>query len=522
MTSLTVALKMDFGGHILDEASRFITDEADRYILDQSFFDVNADGDLLNTVPLSYRKGVMSNELPDRVGDVGTAVFGLNNSNRNSAGLAGYYSPEHGNVRAGFGLDTIIQIELTGAATTILDFRGRVSIIDPEPGQYLSRVTNVTAEDWFGYATDTPLRGITVQTSKRDDQLLTTLLALAPVQPDATDFDTGDDTYTYALHTENSDSQSLISVMQKITESGFGKLFVRGSTTSAETLTYINRTNTLLTSSPVATLDNSMTGLNITRNKRRRVKTVIVRTYPVQADSSDVVLWVSQQEIALTTGQSVEFDVFFRDPDGKAVRVAATSLLAAVAGTDFNFSSVSGSGSDLNSSLSVSYNLQADIATVTLTNNSGSTGYLLVGYQIRGKATYIYEPHSSVVQTGQTTGETMLIDMPYQDDVFVGDDIADLVATWYAVDQSYIDSVSFVGNTNDTLMGYALTVQPGDLIEITETQTGITSGTYFVQGIEKNIQSGIIRVTWVTIPANQISGVFILDVSALDVDILGA
>ncbi len=211
-----------------------------------------------------------------------------------------------------------------------------------------------------------------------------------------------------------------------------------------------------------------------------------------------------------------------RDPSGRATRSASYSTVPPAATTDYKFSSTDGSGIDKNADLTISYAVGADTVDVTVTNTSGVTGYLWF-FQPRGKLVYLYEPVSVFGYTGQDRGQNLEINMWYQDDVFVAQDIVTVVSSWYAVPISNISSVSFYASANDTLMLAALEVQPGDLVLIKEIQTGVNA-TFFVNGKKTEITAGgrIIKVTWALTPANQLLDVFILDLGALDVDALGA
>ena len=505
MITSEISVSMNFGSAILDAAGNAILDAQDAEILDAGFATVEVDV----LAGVSWKVGNSGRTVFDRVPDIGSASFQLKNSTANSAGTAGYYSPDHLSVRRDFGLDTIVRIALTENGNVHPQFEGRISRIEPAMGTYRERSTKVYCEDWMAEAARDNIRGITVQTSKRDDEILTTLLALSSHQPNSTVFSVGDDTYTYALHDEHSDTSSLMRVFQKTMLSGFGKIYIK----DYNTLVYKSRSDLLLSGTPDAVLDNEMSDMKVTRDKKQRVKEIIVTTFPGQADTTPVVLWALQREITIPAGSSVTFDVRFRDPSGRSKRVAATSLTAAVANTDFKMSSISGSGTDLNANFSAVYELKADLATVTLSNSAATTGHIWF-YQIRGLGVYLYEPLSNTIDTGQPDGETLQIDMVYQDDNYVGEDIASLLYYWYLLDQSDVEDVTFYANKNQTLTDYAM-LPCGSLVTITEDQTGISSN-FFVNGIQKNYLRGkVLAVTWNLVPANQVSGVCRLDVVGL-------
>jgi hypothetical protein len=519
LITYTYLLEMKLNVSLVDENGEVLVDENGEVLVADDWVDVTSD--LLPNPNPSWTRGNSGRTIFDRVANIGAFSFGLNNSEANENQTIGYYSPDHGSVVSRFGLDSDIRLTITEGATTHEEWQGKISRIQALAGMYGERKTMITCEDWMANAARDPIRGITVQTSKRDDELLTTLVALAAQPPLATNFSTGDDTYTYALHDENSLTGVLMRVFQKIAMSGLGRIYLTGY----ETLTYITRSELLIAGAPAATLTDTMTDLQVSRSKAQRVKEVLVTTYPAELDVAAVVLWAARREISLTAGESTEFDISFRDPSGRSTRVAAASIETPVATTDYKFSSTSGSGTDLNSSLGITVAPEADIAHVTLINNHiSATGYLWF-HQQRGIAVYLYEPVTSYSATGQSDGETLNLDMVYQDDQFVGADISALVTSWYGSDQSDVESVTFWGNSSQELTDAAF-LPLGSLVSIYETQTGIASS-FIVNGTSKSIVGGRwMQVTWYLSVANQVSGICRLDVVGLaeldDTAILGA
>ena len=491
---------------LTDEAGNILTDEAGNILTGQGWVDVSTD---VIAPTSTWKRGNSGRTIFDRVADIGTLSFVLNNSDANSENTAGLYSPDHSDVKIGFGLDTTVRLTIVENGTTHEEWQGKISSIAPAFGVYGEQTTRITCEDWMANAYRDKIRGITVQTNKRDDEILNTLLALASRPPAVKDFSTGDDTYTYALHDENSLTSTLSRVFQKLAMSGLGRIFFTGY----ETLVYRSRSELLLMGTPAATFADNMQGLRVTRKKSQRVREVLVTTFPAQIDTSAVVLWAAQREIQLAAGETKTFDISLRDPSGRATRVAALSLTTPVANTDYKFSSTSGSGTDLNGSLGITVALKGDVVTVTLVNNAAVTGYLWL-HQQRGIGVYLYEPVTAYGETGQRDGETLNIDMVYQDDENVGADIKDLVTYWYLLDQSDVESITFVANYSQAFMDAAF-LPCGSLVSIQETQTGIDAN-YIINGTQKTwLTPYVMQVTWFLIPANQITGVCRLDVVGL-------
>lgn len=518
MITQTVLYEMLLTTTLVDENGDTLVDENGNILVADGWVDVTAD--VLASSQPTWTRGNSGHTVFDRVANIGSFSFELNNSQYNQNNELGYYSPDHASVEVRFGLDTLVRITISEGANTHEEWQGSISSIKPGFGQYKDRRTSIVCEDWMAHAYRDKLRGITVQANKRDDEVLTTLLALASTPPLNTDFSTGDDTYTYALHDENSITGTLSRVFQKLMMSGFGRVFLK----DYETLTYVSRSDLLLSGTPDAVLDDTMTGLDVSRDKRQRVKDVLVTTYPAELDTAAAVLWNAQKEVQLAAGEETTFDISLRDPSGRATRIAALSLEPPTVDTDFKFSSTSGSGNDLNGDLTITATLKADVVTVYLKNNAGVTGYLWF-HQQRGIGVYLYEPVTAYSETGQPDGETLNVDMIYQDDPDVGADISTLLTYWYVQDQSDVSGVTFLANADQDRMDAAF-LPCGSLVTITEAQTGIDHN-FIINGTSKtHLPGNLLQVTWFLTPANQISGVCRLDVVGLaeldDTAILGA
>jgi len=521
MASATLYVDVECYSPLLDPDGLIINDpDSDPIKVLSGWVDITSD--IRITVPVNYSTGNPNNDIEARVADEGILRLAYDNSIGNSAGLDGLYSPDHANADECFVQNQPIRIRLVSNAITYYQWRGSISTIEPLPDSMGERVTYVEAVDFMRYFYETDFTNVNIQTNKRDDELLTTLLAQLPYQPENTDFDTGNDEYSYAFQDETTGTSHIISVIQKMMMSGMGKLFVRGGTTYSETLTYINRQSILNPGAAVAALDNNMVGLQLIRDDSSLIKKVSVVTYPAQIDATNVILWQLNTPLKVDPGTSKTFTMTLRDPNGRATKVAALSLVAPVADTDYKFSSVSGSGNNLNANLSFAYSDGTNSIDVTVTNNAAVIGYLWYFFP-RGKGIYLYEPVPTSKLTGQTYGKTLNIDMPYQDDEIVGTSIASLYSGWFSVARSNITSCKIIGNKSDALMTAALTVQPGDYVTIKEDQTGIDTG-FIVNGIDKELipigDGVLVNATWYLTQAQIVTG-FILDTSVLDTDLLG-
>jgi hypothetical protein len=230
MASATLYVDVECYSPLLDPDGLIINDpDGDPIEVLSGWVDITSD--IRASVPISYSTGNPNNDIEARTADEGVLRLAFDNSAGNSGGLAGLYSPDHANADECFVQNQPIRIRLVSNAITYYQWRGSISTIEPSSGSYGERITYVEAVDFMKYFYDTDFTNVNIQTNKRDDELLTTLLTLLPRQPENTDFDTGNDQYSYAFHDEIAGTSHIISVIQKMMMSGLGKFFVRGGTT---------------------------------------------------------------------------------------------------------------------------------------------------------------------------------------------------------------------------------------------------------------------------------------------------
>jgi hypothetical protein len=149
-------------------------------------------------------------------------------------------------------------------------------------------------------------------------------------------------------------------------------------------------------------------------------------------------------------------------------------------------------GTDLNASLTYTVNTWGgNTANVTLTNGAAVTGHVWI--QLRGKIIRQYEPAISTKTdaTSKTAygDRALTYTMPYQDSVATVEAFALTLLSQKKDPHSNVDSLEFVANKTDTLMGYAMALDVGSRITVTETVSGISSD-FFVNKYSLTIEPG--------------------------------
>lgn len=472
--------------------------------------------DVRALVPIRFRYGIDGSSLLDRVAAPGALTFALNNAATNSGGLLGYYAPGHVNCRSGFAIGINVRLSITYSGTTYYKFHGRLSYVQPAPGQYGPRVSLCTVFDWMDEAHRAKTKRVAIQVNKRADEILTTLRNAMSRQPNLSTFGTGRDTYVYALDGSPDEGLSIEAEFQKIALSEVGNIYVKGNTTAGGELVFESRTDRAAKNTNQATFDNSMYDLVVSTSRDDIITRLQVVTHPKRQDTSNQVLFTlrdttvsTDTTITLGTGESRTYVCPYTNPSNRSERVGGTSMVVPVATTDYTFNSVAdGSGTDLTASLGVSVSYYANVAFATLTNNHATlTGYVTL-FQLRGLG--IYDQQAVIAEQRSSSAEssfgdqTLTYDMPYQSDPDVGFGAAQYFLALLQQQTVSVREIAILANNSSALMTQALTREPGDRIGLAEAASGLTTTIgYFIQGCDGEISRGkILRMRWGLTPAS--------------------
>lgn len=477
---------------------------------------VDVSHDVLAEPGLSFFRGIMGSGPTDRVARTGTMAFLLNNSNGNSGGLLGYYSPDNANCRTDFGLGTLCRLVVALSGTTYYKFYGRIVTIEPAPGQYLERSVSVMCTDYMDMLAANKLRLLSIQTSTTVDAVIDAVVDAMPVAPLAVSYASGPDTLAYALNVDLDERTTSYTAIQKAVQTDLGYVFVRGDTTGGETLTYQTRHTRATSATSSATLTDTMNKLNVIRSRENIYNDIRVTTYPVFVDgAATTVLFTLQQEFAVAPGATITKVFRYTDPGGAGTRVSGTN----VAISDQGFSATpAGVGTDLNASMTIVETYGANSASFVITNGAAVTAYCNT-FELQGKGVYPYDPVESVAadSASQTAHglRTLTYNMPYQQSTNVGEDFAAELLRRYKNPYSEVGGVGFIATPITGLLDEAISLDIGDRITIAETVTGI-SADYFINAVALTfLAPDIVTCLW-TLEQAVSAEVWILDTSALN------
>lgn len=188
--------------------------------------------------------GTPGNKPLDKLATTGSMRFSLNNN-------TGKYTPGGSSViHAEWGKGVPVKAVFTALGKSNVRFRGVIDSIKIDAGTTGSRLVHCTVLDWMDYAANYTLDNPPIELDQRADQAIETILEDMPIQPQATDIDTGAVTFPLVFNDATFRTKAY-SEFHKLIMSEFGsRLYIKKDSTYGETLRFENSTNRVY-SSPV-------------------------------------------------------------------------------------------------------------------------------------------------------------------------------------------------------------------------------------------------------------------------------
>jgi hypothetical protein len=482
-----------------------------------SWVDIHSDA--LAKAPIVCEYGIDGNLPTDRVAATGTLKFTLDNSEANSAGLIGYYSPLNTSKRSGYDFNVKVRFLLSDGVHTQYKFVGKLR--DATPAITEDQEVACTAVDWMDAAASIDMPdSVGVQFDRRLDEIAQNIINAmdADDRPDATDFEVGNSSFPIAL------DQSRTGARPKIREvlidgclSEYGAAYIKGDGVQGGTLKIENRTHRAANPTVYLTLLASDFDLNdglIVPGSRDDIfSRVHVFVRPTRVDTTATTVLFSLQSAQIYIGPGETNDSIFgpyRDPSTND-QIGGFDEVAPVAGTDYAANSAAdGTGSDLTANLTVSASTTGIGVKFSITNNGAVGAYVVdntgaVKLQIRGKAIRRYDALIDVeIGSGYGT-RPFEYAAPWQTDVNVATDLADFFAQVLSNPLARVRSVRFLASDDATLLQHAIQREPGDRFAIAETESGINNQ-FTINKVRLEVnEHGHLWCTWFPEPAGSIT-----------------
>ena len=471
--------------------------------------------------PTTFGWGVRGSGPMDRLASTGIASIAMNNIT--AAGVIGRYSPAHANVRAGFALGIGVRISLTYAnvnsGNPYYKWLGTIDDIQPVAGKG-SYVSILTCVDWMDEAANYLVQGLPVQIGVRADQIITSLLAVMPKQPNATAIGTGSDEYAFAPMAGPDERYSAAAELARLTQSEIGLCVLRGGTTTAAVgmLTWIPRT--ALVVSPLNTSQGTIA--KTVEMEPRVTRASVLNIFKVTAHPKDYdptfgpskTLYQHASVPTIDPGANITFEAAYTDPAQLAQRIGGYGIIPAVDGVDIIINSnAAGTGSNLYANFTVTITYGSDKVKVSLTNNGGTTGYLFL-FRVQGFGLYDYE--QTTVESKDTTSITAYgeraanLDLPYQADPTFAKNVGTYLLPFYKDPATLAQSFTFLGHVDDASMIQAILREPGDVITVQEDTTGINK-VMRIMAVDLAVQFKFVTVTWTLSPMVDTADYWVLE-----------
>jgi len=378
-----------------------------------------------------------------------------------------------------------------------VNFLGTLIDIDPSSGQFDNPVTRCTAHDWIGYLSKQEIGLQALQSDKRADEALTTLLAEFPNAPEDTDFDKGVETFEVIFSGDSSDS-SMARMFAKLARNEPGRIYSKGD----GTLVFEKQGTRDGSGTPAFTIDGTMNEFDVTytANNIYNIVSLDLKTQTIDAAATHQLFNVGQG-IPIASGQSITLECNFTDEDtGQAV--AGVDVVTPVASPHFG-STRTPASEDLNANLDdTNYQVGGTSLTVDLENTGGTDGYLnefiILGKRLTDydKITITKRNTTSINQVGNSK-YTNRLDLT--EDPTRAEAIADDILVDYAPSHTAGTRLEVLANITDALAAQLIVAEPSTLFTAVESVTGISKN-FYIDNIRYRQDHTLL---WVTIEADE-------------------
>ena len=466
----------------------------------------------------------------DRLARTGELNFTLDNR-------TGRFDPDDTDCLTGWGYNTKVKLVVSYEGYSKTLWYGSVSKIRLNDNVINDHTASVTVVDWLDYAYRYTINQQSIETYKRGDQVVDTIVDAVGHTPQATEYAVGDYEFEAAFDSMTVKTKAATE-LNKIVLSEGGYFYNRHDRTTGEKLVFENATyrnglrtlsklpelstsyllkagsatdHVLLAGTTDKVLINTVTDAHMNgigeRYERSHGENIInkvtVTAYPKRTDTEEQTLYSLGEVIRISSGETKTINVRYQNADTKESCNAITSLMVdPVATTDYTMNTrKDGNGTDLTSSLTVSVVFRTAEAEITLTNTSGYLGRI-TKLQLRGYGVYQDSSIKAVVEDTSSQASyseaELNIEQQYQRDVVAGKLWAKKIVGVESSPRTKLNKITFCANKSEMRMLAFLACDIGDLVKITESGLNLDGYYYYINGIEFAITEGnIITYSWI-------------------------
>lgn len=478
--------------------------------------DVRRDG-------VSVGRGISSGGLRSRMAVPGKMSFTVLNGTSNSAGVEGYYTPYHLNCREGWGKGASVRLRFVADGYDYIKFKGEITDLVPI-GDISGEFLTVIGEDIL-YKLRRAMLLPALSRNKTMEEGVALVLTNFGLTPDGGTEVQGTMGATFAtiFDITRKDSSGL-SEMSKLAGSELGYIALIGDEVTGEVLRLQSRTARAGLSVKVVPVGNenasklvdfsgnqlvdydgnSLVALETQaidiadRSKgvtygQNVVNTARVKMTPRRENDSLQVLFSLDTAPVLEPGESFEIIAAYSDPDAETQKIAAYSMQALAANTDYTANTEQdGSGDDRTSSLGVSapeYGVKE--AKYAFINNHATDSIAITKFQPRGYGVYYFQMIELIAEdvTDEVYEQSFTLD--YVDDAGNAQLIADDIVAALKTPRTEVPAIVFDLENSWANYWAAIYLESGDKIPMIDSRFGL-NGYAFVQGYSMTERAG----TW--------------------------
>ncbi len=486
---------------------------------------VDKSSDVLGNVEAEW--GISGNGPIDMVADTGTLSFDMNN-------MTGQYSPDGPSALTGWKKGIPVKHVFTYDGEDYVRFRGYIDDFDIDPGDFRGRRVHITCVDWMEYAATHPVVNPGILAEQTGDEVLDTVVPLVPIQPQATDYDTGINVFPTTFDAVTSKTKAYDEFV-KVSFSEIGRVYLRRDKLQGETLVFesnqarhgwrpltpVPKTaaesgfllkedgdKLLLETGDKLVLNDVTTGLTLDNDAsvldydmdygQGQINRFTVYAIPRRLDTSPQILFQLDAPIFVDTGQATTLKGYYVDPNG-GLPINGKDMITPVITTDYLMNTKEdGTGANISTSLTVTTGYGTEGFTHSLTT---STPGWVTKFNCRGTGIYTYNPiehaatdNPSIVEFG-TKSESMT--QKYKNDLYGGTVYVDSVVEEEGQPRTRIDRIYMTANKTSGMMMAFLNLDVGDLLRIVEDKSGKDAYFYIQQVKYRTMPPGAIFFDYV-------------------------
>ena len=298
-----------------------------------NWIDVTADIRAKSGIVIEY--GIDGHQPTNRTAGPGSCIFTMDNSEGNSGGLLGYYSPDHTNGRSGFELNVPVRVivghgfyygeKKYGAfyyGNDAIKFLGTLKDIDVLSGEKGPRITECVAKDFMWEMSKHKMSLLAVQEVRRSDLLIGDIVGNMGVSPAATSYSAGQETFNYGGDSLKDEKSTALAAAQKAVISELGYLYQKGD----GTLVYEDRHYRIGSISQFVFGTEDLTNLKGSRSIKNLSNQIRTTSYPRVEGGSTETLYTLRNELQINAGQTKTVIGRYIDPNQLIARLSGKSF----------------------------------------------------------------------------------------------------------------------------------------------------------------------------------------------------